>query len=182
MIDVLPHHDDNHPHMPDALTIRHRHSCWCRMGIRAAATCLASGIGWTTVAAFCPSPPGAWLVAVLTALATIGMAAVAVFCSHDKRTPFERFMLLACLVLQRPPGSYMLNSPAERERRPGAQTPKDLTANDDDAALLRSSTPRVAENTPARLEAAGRGVARTSRNKFPDVWGGERVDRADRAQ
>lgn len=84
-----------------------RRGRWCRAGVRTAATCLVSAVGWTAIGTLDLSPLGAWLTGLVTTVAVIAMVAVAVFLTKDNRSPFERLMLLACLVLQRSPGTYI---------------------------------------------------------------------------
>ncbi len=54
-------------------------------------------------------------VAVLVlAIVTIG---VAVLDGRDFRSPFERLMLIACVMLRRPPGTYLPSSPDTKKRQ-----------------------------------------------------------------
>ena len=87
-----------------------------RAGLRTAIASCAGAVGWSTGCAIGRLPVtfiAASVVAVsASAIAVIGAA---VFGGGDPRSPFERLMLIACLMLRRLPGVYIPPAPGRTD-------------------------------------------------------------------
>lgn len=79
------------------------------------AAILTGAVGWTAIDACKLLSASAWMIgaAVITAMVALITAAIL---GRDSRSPFERIMLFFCLMLQRPPATYLPPRPQENSK------------------------------------------------------------------
>lgn len=87
--------------------------------LRVLAAIITGAVGWTAIDARRPPSASTWIINAASAAVVVAILALitaAILGGRDSRSPFERTMLFLCLVLQRPPATYLPPQPPEHPK------------------------------------------------------------------
>src|SRR5712691_11905403 len=85
-----------------------------RRMLRVQAAAVTGAVGWTAIDTLKPPSASTWITSTTVAVAILALITIASLGSRDSRSPFERTMIFLCLMVRRPPGTYLPARPPEQ--------------------------------------------------------------------